>query len=159
MGSSEGFHRRSPSACLACVADLRASAITLCVAICPNFACHNIFSRFTSGAHLAQYTEPVVTPDPQRGQRALARGMRGVPAASLPAFAWLRCVCVSLVGRKLGCSSPHILATCRKRRASTLEALSATTPEFRGQHKSRRVLVGRIRQSSGPGFALHELRK
>src|SRR5215472_11435527 len=73
----------------------------LCVAIWPNLACRNRFCRFTSGTHFAQYTEPVVTADPHRGQRAFVWGIRGVLATRLPALAALRRACVNLVGGKL----------------------------------------------------------
>jgi len=42
-----GFQLRIASTCLACVADLRASAIALYVAIRPSFACRRRFSRFS----------------------------------------------------------------------------------------------------------------
>ena len=74
----------------------------LCVAIWPNLACRNRFCRFTSGTHFAQYTEPVVTVDPHRGQRAFVWGIRGVLATRLPALAAIRRACVSLAGRGLG---------------------------------------------------------
>ena len=73
---------RNGSTCFACVAALRASAVAVCVAIRPSFACRNRFSRFTSGTHFAQYVEPVVTAAAHSGQRNCVLGTTSHQLAS-----------------------------------------------------------------------------
>jgi len=83
--------------------------------------CRNRFSRFTSGTHFAQYTEPVVTADPHRGQRDLTWGRRRGLSVILRALASLRRACVGLVGRGL----EFLRRPCQKIRAAELVSVGS----------------------------------
>src|SRR6516164_3619504 len=112
FGSSEGFQLRMAANCLVWVADRRASALGLWVAMRPNFACARRFSRFTMGTQFKQKREPVVTVPPQTPQRGLVLGRTGVVERGVVRSARLRFDCVNLVGR--GLNGDRLSLPCQK---------------------------------------------